>query len=645
MKRVLFLTFHLIMIGSLGLFAQAKFSTKSKRAIKNYTMAENKYRQYFFKEALFYLEEAIKNDSLFLEPYLLKADFYKSTKNVKEEIKNLEKVMQINPEFFIYTAYNLGVAYYHNGEYEKGKELLSNFLKGHIVRKSTEEKALLYIEKCKIAIELMSNPVSFLPENVGEGINTENDEYWASISLDGKTMIYTVLLTDSTRTYRNGDFMRQEDFYVSKFENNVWQKGVPIGQPLNTPDNEGAHKISADGNTIVFTACNWQGGFGNCDIYFSYKRDGEWTMPENAGRQINTRYSEKQPSLSPDGRFLYFSSNRPGGKGGMDLWVAKKINEKQWGNPENLGDIINTPADEVSPFIHLDNKTLYFSSDGHPGLGGKDIFYTKRDSNNQWETPENIGYPINTHLDEIGLVVAADGHTAYYATNFNEKSIDIYTFQMPQQTRPKPVSYITGRIFDKETNKSLSANFVLINTKNEDTVMQNKAEKGDYLVCLPIGQNYAFNVDKKGYLFYSVNFDLSKIHSNKEPYKLDIPLSRIRAGEVIVLENIFFKTDAYQLLPNSSAELKKIVQFAKNNSQLTFEIGGHTDNVGEEEYNQKLSEKRAKSVYDYLIKSGIDPSRLTYKGYGQKMPITDNKTAEQRAKNRRTELKISEEMK
>lgn len=632
-------------MSSLSLFSQVKFSTQSKRAIKNYTMAENKYRQYFFKDALFYLDEAIKKDSLFLEPYLLKADYYKSTKNVKEEIKNLEKVMQINPDFFIYTAYNLGVAYYHNGEYKKSKELLINFLKEHKVRKSTEEKTHLYIDKCKVAIELMSNPVNFLPENVGEGINTENDEYWPSISLDGKTMIYTVLLTDSTRTYRNGEFVKQEDFYISEFKNNVWQKGVSIGKPLNTRGNEGAHKISADGKTIVFTGCDRQGGFGNCDIYFSYKIDDEWTVPENAGRQINTRYSEKQPSLSPDGRFLYFSSNRPGGKGGMDLWLSEKTDDNQWGMPQNLGEVINTSGDELSPFIYLDNETLYFSSDGHPGLGGKDIFYTKKDSTNQWQSPKNIGYPINTHLDEIGLIVAANGETAYYATNFDANSTDIYTFQMPKKTRPKPISYITGRIFDKSSNKSLSADFVLIDTKNEDTVMQNKAEKGSYLVCLPIGQNYAFNVDKMGYLFYSANFDLSEIHSAKEPYQLDIPLSRIRVGEVVILENVFFKTDAYELLPNSSSELKKIVRFAKNNAQLIFEIGGHTDNVGDEIYNQQLSEKRAKSVYDYLIQNGIEPERLTYKGYGQKKPITNNKTAEQRAKNRRTELKILENIK
>lgn len=640
MKKIIIL--NLLIITCLGsLKAQVELSSKSKRAKKNYEMAENKYRQYFFKDALFYLDEALKHDSVFIEVYLLKADYYKRIKKAPLEIKNLEKVMEINPNFFTYTAFNLGVAYYNNGEYNKSKTTLNNFLNEHKVRKSTVEKANSYIKKCDVAIAIKANPVNFSPKNLGSGINTMNNEYWPSISLDGNTMIYTVLLTDSTRTFINGEFMKQEDFYISNFKNNTWQKGKPLGKPLNTPGNEGAHKISADGNTIVFTGCNRPRGYGNCDIYFSYKINGEWTEPENAGRSINTRYSEKQPSLSPDGRYLYFSSNRPKGMGGMDLWVAKRISDKQWETPVNLGDVINTTGNEVSPFIHSDNQTLYFSSNGHEGMGEHDIFYTKKDSNKNWQKPKNIGYPINTHLDEIGLTIAADGKTTYYATDCNAESTDIYSFIMPENTRPIPVSYITGRIYDKQSNKNLSAEFFLMNNQTEDTIMQSKSEDGNYMVCLPTGNNYAFNIDKKGYLFHSVNFDLTKTHSAEKPYKLDIPLTKINVGEVVILKNIFFKTDSYNLLPQSAVELKKILDFAKLNSQLILEIRGHTDNVGNADYNLKLSEKRAKAVYDYLVNNGVSKNRLSYKGYGQNIPVTDNNSAENRAKNRRTELKIT----
>ncbi len=622
-----------------GVFAQYEFSTKSKKAIKSYKMAENKYRQYFFDEALEYLDEAIKKDPMFIEPYLLKADYYKMTKNYKLEIENLKKSISIDPNFFIYSQFNLGVAYYHNGQYLESKKTLQAFLNNHQVRKSTQYKVKYYIERCDVAIKIKSEPVPFEPHDLGKGINTNHNEYWPSISIDGNTMIYTVLLVDSSRTFMNGDFFKQEDFYISTLKDGVWQKGVPIGRPLNTPGNEGAHKISADGNTIVFTGCNRSDGFGNCDIYFSYKIDGKWTIPENAGRVINSRYSEKQPALSPDGRYLYFSSNRPGGKGGMDLWMSKRLKNGSWQKPTNLGDSINTKGDEVSPFIHSDNTTLFFSSNVHDGLGEQDIFYTKL-KNNTWTKPKNLGYPINTHLDDFGLTIAADGITSYYATDINTESTDIYKFTMPKQNRPTPVSYITGRIFDKETNKNLDADFYLINTKTNDTIMHSRADKGKYFVCLPVGSNYACNVNKTGYLFYSVNFNLSEQHSAEKPYHLDIPLTKIHVGNSVILKNIFFATDSYELLPESTSELQSILSFALNNTNLVLEIGGHTDSRGEDAYNQQLSEKRARAVYNYLVEHGINPNRLKYKGYGEQKPIATNETSEGRQLNRRTELTI-----
>ncbi len=621
---------------------QEEFSTDSKRAIKNYKMALNKYSQRDYSETLFFIDEAIKDDGLFVEAYLLKADLSKTTDNIAQEISSYRKVLNINPDFFIYTSFNLGVALYNNGEYKEALQFLKGFVNKNVGKEQVRKKAKRQIERCIVAIELVNNPVEFNPISVGKGINDLNDQYWPSLSLDGKTMIYTVLLTDSSKISMYNQFAKQEDFYISTREDGCWQQSNPIGPPLNTSGNEGAHKVSADGKTIVFTGCNRRDGFGNCDIYFSFKENGQWTMPINAGRTINTPYSEKQPSLSPDGRFLYFSSNRPEGEGKMDIWVSEKIGNRYWTMPINMGDGINTDDDEVSPFIHPDNRTFYFSSSGHNGLGKKDIFYSRLDSIKEWSTPVNIGYPINTHLDEIGLIVDAKGELAYYSTNYNSESTNIFSFKMPNEVKPNAVSYLSGHIFDENTKEPLQSKFQLINLSYGDTVMQSSSNKkdGKYLVCLPSGFNYGLSVSHPGYLFYSINFNFNGMHSLVQPYELNIPLKRISIGNTVVLENIFFNSDSYDLLADSDMELMKIYEFAKFNPEIELEIGGHTDNTGTQEYNISLSEKRAKAVYDYLIEKGISAHRLTYKGYGQNKPIIANDSVEDKAKNRRTELKV-----
>ena len=633
----------LFLISNSGVgFAQKQLSSKSKRAIKDYNMALNKYNQRNFEEALFYVDEAIDNDSMFIEAHLFKADISNLKEDVKQEISSYEKALSINPDFFTYTRLNLGKAYLNDGDYAKAVKLFKEFVEINKGKERTIRKALDLIKRSEYAIELKNNSVEFNPQNLGSNINNLNDQYWPSLSLDGNTLIYTELLTDSSRISQFGNFAKQEDFYISFKDDGGWSHGEPMGEPLNTPGNEGAHKVSADGKTIVFTGCNRKDGFGNCDIYYSHKIEGEWSIPRNIGRGINSSFSEKQPCLSPDGRYLYFSSNRPLGQGGMDIWVSVLLDEGYWSNAINLGENINTKSDEVSPFIHHDNSTFYFSSSGHYGLGQKDIFLSKIDSNRQWSKPINIGYPINTHHDEIGLIVDAKGELAYYSTNFGSSSTDIYSFAMPEKVKPNAVSFISGHIFDAKTKISLGAVFQLINLETGDTLMQASSDvtSGKYLICLPIGENYALNVNYPNYLFYSVNFNLQNEHSSMEPYVLDIPLNRIEIGNKVVLNNIFFKLDSYELISNSHIELGKILDFTKKNPQLQLEVGGYTDNIGDRAYNIDLSNKRAKAVYDYLINKGVSKHQLQYKGYGQDNPIEDNSTEEGRATNRRTELKI-----
>lgn len=641
MNKYFKVLFMLLLFASSVNYAQNTYSTKSKKAIKIYKQAKEAFALLKYESCINLLNEALKKDSMFVDAYLLKAEVYRNNNNYKYEADNYKKSIEINPNYFPFQFYNYGVALWYSGQYIKAKNAFDNFLAKGIGRQSTIKNAQNLITKCEYAIELKNNPVDFNPINIGEGINNNNDQYWPSLSIDGKTMVYTELLIDSTRRNFYGKLVRQEDFFVSNYANHKWQKGIPIGPPINTQGNEGAQQLSADGKTLVYTGCNRADGYGLCDIYFSYKTEDGWSKPENAGHLINTKYSEKQPCLSADGQLLYFSSNRPESIGGMDIFVSKKNINGEWGLPKNLGRTINSSGDEISPYIHRDNKTFYFSSDFHPGLGKCDIFYTKKE-NNKWEKPKNMGYPINTYEDEIGLVIDNLGKTAYYSSNIENDSRNIYYFKIPKKLQPNPVSYISGRILNKETLMPLKANIQLLSLKTSDTIMflSSNANTGEYLLCLPTGANYALNTNKFGYLFHSENFSLSDENTYREPYKLDILLTPIKPGETIVLNNIFFESNSFELKTESTVELKNLELFLIKNPNIKIEIGGYTDNEGATAYNQELSEKRAKAVYEYLSAKKLHPERISYKGYGESNPIATNKTELGRSKNRRTELKI-----
>ena len=435
----------------------------------------------------------------------------------------------------------------------------------------------------------------------------------------------------------------QEDFYISIKENGFWSKAINAGDILNTPSNEGAQTILVDGSKMYFTACNRKDGKGHCDIYSSIKENGQWTKAINIGTPINSGFWEAQPSISPDGKTLYFVSNRGGGFGQKDIWMSYLLDDGSWSEPVNLGENINSNKEEQSPFIHPDNRTLYFASDGLIGMGGFDLFKVTKKDDGTWSEPVNLGYPINTVWDEIGLIVNATGDRAFYSSDrFEGKGRDIFEFELYQEARPNPVSYIKGKVYDSENRNSLKAHFELISLESNEIIMQAESnqETGEFLVCIPTDNDYALNVSKEGYLFFSDNFELKGVHEISNPYLKDVALNPIKNGEKIVLRNIFYATDSYELEDKSVTELSKLIEFLNQNPGLIIEISGHTDNVGSNEYNLNLSNKRARSVYQYLIEKGIKSERLTYKGYGELQAISTNDAAQGRADNRRTEIKI-----
>ncbi|MGD9928843.1 MAG: OmpA family protein [Mangrovibacterium sp.] len=640
MKRILFFLLFLmpfLMNGQPG--------TSSKKALKYFNEARNYYQQQETNKALEKLAAAIREDPDFVDVYLLQADIYQEMDSLALQIGSLEKAMTVDETKFPKTGYVLANAYFRAGEYEKACQAFHAFL-DRFGNSPLTTKAKAQLSKCSAALELFNNPRPFQAENLGEAVNTEFDEYWPSLTIDGQTLIFTRLVpVDGFRHELMPRF--QEDFFESVRVGGEWQLAEPIVS-LNTMNNEGAQSVSADGKLIFFTACNQADGFGSCDIYFTRNLGGNWSIPRNAGEPVNSGAWESQPSISANGEYLYFASSRRGGMGGMDLWRCQlkgfsENGQPRWGVAENLGDSVNTQGNELSPFIHPDGETLYFASDEWPGLGGTDIFYTRLTGGSVWQRPANLGYPINTAQNEQGMIVDASGRDAYYSSNRPEsQGLDLYRFELYDEARPAPVTYVRGQVVDHRSQLPVCARVELIDLEQGQLVAETNScmEKGEFLLCLTLGKEYAFQVSCPGYLFFSENFELKEVHYAYDPASLTIPLMLVEAGSAAVLRNVFFQTASYELLDHSKAELSRLIDFLEQNPAVAVEIGGHTDNVGGVAYNDELSEMRARSVWQYLVDAGIPETRLSYRGYGMSQPVETNDTEEGRSRNRRTEFKI-----
>lgn len=618
------------------------YSMSSKKAIKRFTQARKYFEEGDIQGAEEALQKTIKANDQFLEAYQMLAQLCLDQDRLDEAIAWYSPSLEIDPEGNPEGYRMLAGLVLRTGDYQRTLDLVDTYLSfpRRASRRASEGELLR--KKCLFALDAMKNPVPFEPQNLGPAINSEYSEYWPSLSVDEKMLMFTVMLPREDGS-ANGRISLHEDFFFSTREAGQWTSRINAGPPLNTLDNEGAQSITADGTILWFTACNRRSGQGMCDLYYSVWQDGQWSVPINPGPPLNGPYSEKHPAISADGRRLFFTSNRPGGSGSYDIWMAEKTGDR-WGAPFNLGDSLNTPGLEQSPFIHPDQQTLYFSSDGWTGMGQGDLFLSRYSEGKGWSEPENLGYPINTHNDEIGLSVNARGNRAYFASDRDKgKDTDIFSFEMPEAARPVPVSYMSGRVFDSGNMKGLKALMQLIDLGSGETVMEleSKAGEGDYLISLPTDRDYALNVSAQGYLFYSEHFAFRGLHSVSEPQLRDVPLNRIDVGSVVILHNVFFATGSSELKEESRAELDKVRQFLSNNAGIKVEIGGHTDNVGSLEDNLLLSEQRAQSVVNYLKDLGVEEQSMQAAGYGESQPVDSNESEETRAKNRRTELKIT----
>jgi outer membrane protein OmpA-like peptidoglycan-associated protein len=640
-RSLLLLQTALLLLAANVAMAQMKFSTENKKAIKLFQEGLRYYDNKMNSEAEELFLKAIKADGRFIEAHILLGDTYFDMGRKDEAIGMYKKVVEIDDNFFSNTYFQLAQMEMSVGAYEDAIKHYNIYLEKKRVNPRSKEKAEQQLRNAEFGAKAVKQPVPFNPTNLGPNVNTPDYEYFPVLTADRQTLVFT----RNKRRTAGMDF--QEDFYISFLgKEEDWGVAMNLGEPINTDDNEGAQTITADGQQLFFTGCNRKGGMGSCDIYRSVREGRSWSRPENLGAPVNSNKWESQPSISSDGKTLYFASNREGGKGGSDIYVTRLGANGQWTDPRNLGDSINTEGAEETPFIHPDGRTLYFTSDGHVGMGGKDIYVVRMKDDGTWGTPKNLGFPINTHKDEMGLFVDATGALAYFASDREggQGKLDIYSFPLYDAVRPTPVTYVKGVVKDRDSKRPLGARFELIDLSTSQTVVESRSDRvsGEFLVCLPVGHDYGLNVSKDGYLFHSENFSLTAMAEQGKPYSMNVELQPIEFGKSVVLRNIFFETGSFDLKPESTAELEKLLAFMEQNPKIRIEIGGHTDNVGQRQDNQVLSENRANAVRLYLQGKGIDAARMTHKGYADMEPVDTNDTAEGRARNRRTEFKVTD---
>ena len=575
----------------------------------------------------------------FQDAMLELAGIYYTQKNEDSCIHYLKEIKKINPNPTARVYFTLANIYYNQAEYELALAELEKYLSSDVKSAKSVEDANIKKANCLFAIQSKKNPRQFSPSRLSDSINTDLPEYLPSLSADEELLVFSRMID------------RQEDLYFSQWVDGHWTKAQPLNGVNTSRFNEAGHCISADGKTIVFTGCNMPGGLGSCDLYISYFRNNTWSKPENLGAPVNTAGWESQPSLSTDGNVLYFSSERPGGYGFKDIWCSEKIPGGKWSAPKNLSAPVNTPRNDGSPFIHADNETLYFMSDGLPGMGGSDLFYTRRLDDKLWDIPVNLGYPINTLGNEGALVVNINGDKAYY-TSTGQKALkdkdgidntDIYTFELDRSIRPKSVSFFKATVEDNISSKPVAANITMTSIQaNRNFYTGKTADDGTALVTIPKGDQYGIQLTAKGYVFISESIMIPDSNDISRPFKATYKMERVKdaIGKSFLLKNIFFESGSTVLSITSDTEIKAIAAMMKENPEMVIQIDGHTDNIGEVKDNLLLSQNRAKSVVSELIKLGVAEKNIISKGFGESKPITDNTSDKGRKMNRRTEFTI-----
>ncbi|GAB3651026.1 hypothetical protein GCM10028791_19130 [Echinicola sediminis] len=614
------------------------YATDDRKAIRLYQEGEELVLRRRYEEAISKFEASVKRDEDFLQAY-------KKWAQLLQDKGDMEGALE--------------VASWGDQRSSENNELKAEFswLIINVLLKSGRFPEA--VEKFKtshhyFSSQLKASPsyrrmyqqLRFIEQEIADAKSIEKEKL--DVPLNGFRLQYFPVLTADSKhilfTKRDGvGRVEHEDIFSSYWDGQSWTVPETLGEAINTDHNEGTCTISADGSILIFTSCDALDSFGSCDLYIAYKIDGEWQKPINMGDKVNSRYWDSQPSLSADGSILFFSSNRRGGYGGNDIYYSTRMDNGTWSDPKNVGETINTKYDEVSPFIYFNNEQLFFASDGHLGFGGMDL-YSSKIVKGSFEEPSNLGYPINDHRDQLALFITAQRDYAYYTENslnggILERSF-LYRFAFPEEIDLGERLVVTGgRVMNEKTGEPISATLSLVNLKNDSTMYEFKShgDSGKFMMIYPDKAFSGLYVEKKGFLpkIYNVEKD-----SLKNIKGMDIGLKPLASGEQFLFENVFFDFDKAELKPESKSSLLRLKRFLEENAKINIIIEGHTDNIGEEEYNQQLSMRRAESVREYLVDNGIQKSRLSISGWGDKRPVVPNTSQVNRSKNRRIEIVI-----
>ncbi|MEI6695048.1 MAG: OmpA family protein [Bacteroidota bacterium] len=621
--------------------------TDNKKVNRMFEKAVDEYSAFRYNEAIKILRDLIDIEPDYVEPYFLLGtiSIKRSDKNLKAAKIYFSKVIELCPEYDPYAYYYLGDLYYGAEKYDTAAIYLSKFLKDVDKIKSDEDykRAGQMLKYASFYDKMFKNPVPFDPKPM-EGICTNLDEYLPIITPDNEYCYFTrrTELPGEVTPWKTADKKYKEKFMESERRNGVFSQGEEMPEPFNMSENEGGATFTIDNKMLIYTICKYTdgGSYYNCDICYSENRgDNQWNKIKNLGKNVNSAKTwESQPSISSDGKTLYFISDRPGGYGGYDIYKTLRGSDGEWSVPINMGPSVNTAGNEKSPFIHTDSQTLYFASDGWPGLGGYDIFFIKLGDEYNWKEPKNIGYPINSIYDDAGFFVSTDGRYGYFASN-QIKGIggwDIFYFDLYEGARPEKIAFIKGEVKDEKTNEAIVAHIELKNIKTKQiTEIPVDSLTGKYVAVFPLKNDYLLTIKKDDYAYES-KYISAKDATFQQPVKIDIQIKPIEVGASYQLKDINFATNSYILVDESKNIIDGFIEFLKEHPKVNVDIQGYTDDVGNDKDNLILSGNRAKSVYEYLIDKGIKALRLSFKGYGESNPFLPNLNDENRAKNRRT---------
>jgi outer membrane protein OmpA-like peptidoglycan-associated protein len=616
------------------------YSVADGRSIKFFEEGESFFKQKRYSEALQKYQAAWERSETFFEAYQKGTQLLITQGKLSEAellvAKGKSAVLPVKNQYTVDFSSLLTSIYLKQGKFE---EACQEF---QVVEQEASEGFKIggYFLGMKQTIDFVRKQLP-LKKNIEKEIlpsplNGFTLQYFPVLTADGKQLFFT--------RRRGTSAIDTEDIYISQAESSqVWSIPQSISSKINSSYNEGTCSVTADGNFLIYTSCDAPDSQGSCDLYSVEKFEGEWQAPKNMGAEINSSFWDSQPSLSADGRLLFFSSDRRGGLGGNDIWYASRESDGSWSEAKNLGAPINTPKDEISPFLFFNNETLFFASDGHLGFGGMDIFLS-RVSRGLFQEPENMGLPINDHFDQVALFITAQKDYAYYSELSTSSSASdrafLYRFKFPEQIEIGGNLTVTGgKVIHAKTGEPVSAQLSLVSLTNDSTryQFQSNGQDGSFLMLYPEQDSAGLYVEKQGFLPKIYNVDRDAIKNIKD---LKVELVPIASGEEFVFENVFFDFDSYQLKQESLSSLRRLHRFLQVNPKISILISGHTDNQGSDDYNLRLSLQRAQSVQRYLEGEGILPNRIQVAGKGFREPMVPNTSASNQALNRRIEVSI-----